>query len=105
MAVCQNIISNKGKPKLVLNGYGFNFDREGDNGQYYWYCDKSYQIQTINEKKVKRRLCKTRLVTRKNSSGDHIVLVTRHKHSHNSLPAFQAIKVNITKMKGEYLKV
>lgn len=100
---CQVIVSNRGKDKLVSDGYGFLFDHEGKNGQFYWFCDKSYKVDKIDGKRMKRRQCRKRLTTSKNSHGDHIAVLTPSKHTHDSLPGYEEIKSNLTKMKGKYL--
>lgn len=102
---CQIYLSNQNKEKLVHDGYAFFADGEGKNGQFYWYCDKSWDTQTINGRRRKRRMCKKRLITLVNDAGDHIALPSTSEHSHDSQPALLDIKVNLTKMKGKSLIV
>lgn len=103
--ICQKILSNQDKVKLVLDGYGYLADGKGENDHFYWYCDKSHKVEMIEGRRVKRRLCRKRLTTTKNGSGNHVAILTPTKHSHDSRPAYYEVKVNLTKMKGKYLIV
>lgn len=57
--------STKGRPKLFVDGFGFNFERQ-TRTHHSWICDKSYII--VNKKK--KRVCSARLKTTV-TDGDH----------------------------------
>ena len=57
--------SIRGKPKLFLDGYIYNFHLTNDDGDEYWRCEK-------------REECKGRLRTRGN---DHVLTVQHSGHA------------------------
>ena len=59
------VASQKGKPKLRIDGHNFTLERQNDNRQYYWVCSKAYLVQENQQtnKIVKTRICRARVVS------------------------------------------